>query len=124
MAVICGGEDTEGVLYSDCFYHNQEDNIWVYLLDLEIARGFAAAEILDGCLYVSGGKTEEGQTAIIELLQRRMTILLTWRLKPNILDPDIPFCGSENYKSLVGTLPTPVSGKCLLNCDKDNIVCH
>lgn len=76
MAVICGGEDLEGVLYSDCFYYSQEDSLWVYLQDLEIARSFAAAEILDGCLVISGGKTNEGPTDSIEMLQRRIELHL------------------------------------------------
>ena len=45
-----------------------EDNVWLYLQDLEVARSFAAADIVDGCLVVTGGDTELGPTDSVEII--------------------------------------------------------
>ena len=46
-----------------------EDNVWLYLQDLQVARSFAAADIVDGCLVVTGGDTELGPTDSVEIIE-------------------------------------------------------
>ena len=65
---MCGGEDDQGVIYSECFYYSVSDKIWLFLQELEVGRSFAAVETLDGCLYVGGGKTSEGAESSVEVV--------------------------------------------------------
>eukprot|EP00091_Calanus_sinicus_P018359 TRINITY_DN4166_c0_g1_i2.p1 TRINITY_DN4166_c0_g1~~TRINITY_DN4166_c0_g1_i2.p1 ORF type:complete len:197 (+),score=58.44 TRINITY_DN4166_c0_g1_i2:86-592(+) len=51
LAVVCGGEDAQGVVYSECFYFSISDRIWLFLQDLEVERSFASVVTLDGCLW-------------------------------------------------------------------------
>ena len=86
VGVICGGEDSEGNIGQECFQYkwdteiwnviviiitnhaSVEDNVWLYLQDLQVARSFAAADIVDGCLVVTGGDTELGPTDSVEII--------------------------------------------------------
>ena len=52
-----------------------EDNVWLYLQDLEVARSFAAADIVDGCLVVTGGDTELGPTDSVEIIGGMETLI-------------------------------------------------
>ena len=54
-----------------------EDNVWLYLQDLEVARSFAAADIVDGCLVVTGGDTELGPTDSVEIIGGMETLIMT-----------------------------------------------
>ena len=45
------------MLPCECNEYSAEDEAWLYLQDLEEGRSFAAAEVVDGCLVVSGGDT-------------------------------------------------------------------
>ena len=68
QAVVCGGEDGQGVIWSDCFTYDITDNVWLYLTNLQLERSYAAAEVINGCLYVSGGITNEGPTESVEIV--------------------------------------------------------
>ena len=56
-------------------YSSVEDNVWLYLQDLEVARSFAAADIVDGCLVVTGGDTELGPTDSVEIIGGMETLI-------------------------------------------------
>jgi len=68
IVVVCGGVDMEGVIGADCFQYNRLDNVWVYLQTMQIERSYAAADIVEGCLLVTGGKTNEGPTDTTEII--------------------------------------------------------
>ena len=56
-------------------FSSVEDNVWLYLQDLEVARSFAAADIVDGCLVVTGGDTELGPTDSVEIIRGMETLM-------------------------------------------------
>ena len=40
MAVVCGGEDSQGALYDDCWSYNPDgptDDSWTWLLEMQVA---------------------------------------------------------------------------------------
>ena len=65
---MCGGEDSQGVVHSECFYFSISDRIWLYLQDLEVERSFASVETLDGCLLVAGGRSMDGAEDSVEVV--------------------------------------------------------
>jgi len=67
-AVVCGGEDAQGVIHSECFFYSVFDRIWLYLQDLEVERSFASVVTLDGCLVVAGGKSMTGAESSVEVI--------------------------------------------------------
>jgi len=69
LAVVCGGEDIHGVVYSECYYFSTLEMSWLYLQQLEVERSYAAVETLDGCLLVSGGRTMDGAVDSIEVVK-------------------------------------------------------
>ena len=60
--------------YKPFLQSSVEDNVWLYLQDLEVARSFAAADIVDGCLVVTGGDTELGPTDSVEIVGGKETL--------------------------------------------------
>lgn len=71
-ATVCGGEDREGGLYQDCYSYSFQDNVWLYdesSYKLEVERSYAAAALVDSCLVVSGGLTNQGVTDTMVGLQ-------------------------------------------------------
>jgi len=68
VAVICGGEDINAVVYSECYYLSSEVMSWVFLQEMQIERSFAAVEIIDGCLLVTGGKSMASAVDSVEVI--------------------------------------------------------
>jgi len=68
MAVVCGGEDSEGFIHSSCYFFDIYLNEWIPYGDLEEGRSFAGATVVEGCLFISGGNTLDGPTGTVEML--------------------------------------------------------
>ena len=71
-ATVCGGEDREGRLYGDCYSYSFQDQVWLYdesSHQLEVETSYAAAALVNSCLVVSGGRTNQGVTASLVGLQ-------------------------------------------------------
>ena len=67
QAVVCGGEGQEGIISQFCFYYNPEGG-WVLNKIMEVGRSFAATEVVDGCLVITGGQTMVGITDTVEVI--------------------------------------------------------
>ena len=68
QALVCGGEDQAGSISQFCFYFNPVENSWVLNVMMETGRSFAATEVVDGCLVITGGQTMTGVTDTVEVI--------------------------------------------------------
>ena len=67
-SVSSTGQEQE-FLHVNCdVLFSAEDQAWLYFQDLEVARSFAATDVVDGCLVVTGGDTELGPTDAVEII--------------------------------------------------------
>lgn len=93
LAVVCGGEDSSGSIYSTCYFLDLQVNMWVPFQDMTIERSFAASVVVDGCLVISGGKTNSGATDLFDFIGE----------------------SCESSPLLEYSLPAPIYGHCFLN---------
>ena len=63
---------------SECFSYNPEDNVWLFLQSLEVERSFASADIVHGCLVVTGGDTNNGPTDTVEVIGGNIDKIVKW----------------------------------------------
>jgi len=60
-AVVCGGENIDGEVFSECFYLDLQLGDWVYLQMMEVPRSMAGSVVIgEDCLVVMGGKIGVG----------------------------------------------------------------
>ena len=67
-AVVCGGEDSEGLIHSLCYQLDPVFMLWLPYVELSEGRSFAGATVVEGCLMLAGGKTQEGPTSSVEMV--------------------------------------------------------
>jgi len=99
-AVICGGEDQAGSISQFCFYYNPVENSWVLNVMMETGRSFAATEVVDGCLVITGGQTMTGVTDTVEVIGESSTC--------------------TNLRDIL--LPNPRKGHCLVRAGDDLVM--